>query len=194
MEKLVLTQGSTYSKPVRWGANTLVYREITGVTNGAPAIVSCPSHGIPEAWRVEVVSVLGMTEINSTGKGKDYDYHEATVIDGDTIELNDVNSAEYHQYTGGGYLKFYKPVDLTGYSARMSFKDKIGGVEVLSLTTENGGIVIDVPNFMIMLSVTATQAALLTVLKGVCDLEMVKGAEVTKIVSTSWVLKLEVTT
>lgn len=141
-----------------------------------------------------MVSVVGMDALNSSGKKKPTDYHFVTVIDTDTVELNDVDSSLYTEYASGGYLKFDTPVDLTDYSARMDIKDKIGGTVLLSLNTGAGTIVLDVVNFVITLQLSATATTAITWAKGVTDLEMIKGDTVIKILSATVTVVKEVTT
>lgn len=193
---LAIKQGKTYSQILRWESAPHIYKAITAITQAAPARITCPTHGIPNGWRVAVVSVKGMTQINAENSPpKDRDYHPATVIDVNTVELNDVNSAGFKAYTSGGYLQFYTPVDLTGHTARMSIKDKKGGTELLSLTTVNGRLEIDTVDKSIGISLSAADTAALTWKKGVYDLEMVSGAGVvTELLSGSVTVTTEVTT
>lgn len=195
-ENLTIQQGKTFSQLVRWETSPIVYKPIAGVTKAAPASITCAAHGIPDGWNVAVVSVKGMTQINATGvPPKERDYHKATVVNANTIELNDVNSADYSAYASGGYLQFNTPVDLTGFTARMAVRTKVGGAELLSLTTENLKLVIDPVAYTIKLILSATETAALTWVKGVYDLEMVSPTGfVTAILSGSITVTKEVTT
>lgn len=194
---IVIAQGKTYSQVLRWEAPPIIYRPITAIVQGAPARITCPSHTIPQGWRAAVVSVKGMTQINALNTPpKDKDYHSVTVIDADTVELNDVNASEYKPYQSGGYLQFNTPVDLAAYTARMSIKDKVGGSELLRLDTTNGRIALDNVAKTITLTISAEDTAALTFRKGSYDLELVSPtgvvtallagvATVTKEVTTS---------
>lgn len=174
MEKaLVILQGKTFAQTVRWEATPYVYKPISAVTQGAPCRITATGHGIPNGWRVAVVSVKGMTQLNAENiPPRDRDYTPATVIDANTVELNEVNSSGYKAYTSGGYLQFYTPVDLSGYTARMSIKDKVGGTELLALTTANSRITLDTVAKKINLLISATDTAALTWSRGVYELEM----------------------
>lgn len=103
---------------------------------------------------------------------KDKDYHQATVIDPDTIEFNDVNAAGFKAYVSGAHLQYNTPVELTGYVARLIVKDKVGGVTLFEMTTENSRIVLDPLLHTITLVATATDLAAQTWVKGVYELEM----------------------
>jgi len=85
------------------------------------------------------------------------------------------------------------PVDLTGFTARMQIRRDVQATGIdLALTTENGGISIDIPTATITLSATAAQTALLG---GTYyyDLEMVSGDEVTRLLQGKFILDREVT-
>jgi hypothetical protein len=89
------------------------------------------------------------------------------------------------------------PVNVTGYTARMRVKNKVGGTTVLHLTTENGGITLGGAAGTISLLATATQTSAIAIKKGVYDLELASNAatpEVTRLISGQVVLSPEVTT
>lgn len=65
------------------------------------------------------------------------------------------------------------PVDLTGFTARMSLKSQ--GTQALSLTTENSRITLGGAAGSIVLSVDATTAATLVAGSYAYDLELVSG-------------------
>ena len=194
--------GSTWGYVIRWGTTPIVRKPITNIdlSLGAPRL-SVSSHGLFEGWGVAVYGVKSPRQINAVNNPPEGgDYHSATVIDTGTIELNDVtpvdeNGQEWPAYTSGGFIQYDTPVDLTGYTARMSIKDKIGGAVLHSLTTENGGIVIDPAAKTILLSIPAATTEDFTWSRGVYDLEMVSPAgKVTRIISGRIALSREVTT
>lgn len=194
--------GSTWGYVIRWGTTPIVRKPITNIdlSLGAPRL-SVSSHGLFDGWGVAVYGVKSPRQINAVNNPPEgSDYHSATVIDTGTIELNDVtpvdeNGQEWPAYTSGGFIQYDTPVDLTGYTARMSIKDKIGGAVLHSLTTENGGIVIDPAAKTILLSIPAATTEDFTWSRGVYDLEMVSSAgKVTRIISGRIALSREVTT
>ena len=194
--------GSTCEYVIRWGTTPIVRKPITNIdlSLGAPRL-SVSSHGLFEGWGVAVYGVKSPRQINAVNNPPEGgDYHSATVIDTGTIELNDVtpvdeNGQEWPAYTSGGFIQYDTPVDLTGYTARMSIKDKIGGAVLHSLTTENGGITIDTAAKTILLSIPAATTEDFTWSRGVYDLEMVSATgKVTRIISGRIVLSREVTT
>lgn len=88
---------------------------------------------------------------------------------------------------------------LTGYSARMQIKDKVGGTSTADLTTANGGLTISVgstDSTITVLIPAATSAAWAdTFVKGVYDLEIVApSGRVTRLLKGSVAVDPEVTT
>ena len=174
---LVISQGKTFALAIRWEAPPIIYKAIAAITQTAPARLTVVGHGLSDGWRVAVTNVKGMTNINAEANNvKDRDYKQATVIDPDTIELNEVNARGFKPYVSGGDIQFNSPVVLTGFTARMAIKDRVGGRELLVLTTENGGIAIDLSRATITLNITAAATALLPWKSGVYDLELVSSA------------------
>ena len=195
---LTISQGRTFSLALRWESPPVVYKPITAITQTAPVRLTVPAHGLPDGWRVAVTNVKGMTEINAeANKLTSRDYHQATVVDANTIEINDINAAGFKAYTSGGYIQYGTPVDLTGFTARMAIKNKVGGTELMTLTTENDRIAIDASAKVISLTIEAEDTEPLTWTTGVYDLEMVSGATpavVTALLSGRVTVTKEVTT
>jgi hypothetical protein len=162
----LIRKGETFSQALRWEAPPIIWKEITAISQTAPARLTVPAHGCKPNWRVKVSTPKSMRELDEVTT-------QATVIDADTVELNTVNASSYKPYTGGGYLSFNTPVDMTGMAARMSIKTKVGGELLLSLTSLNGDIVVDEVNCTITLKLTAEVTAALTWKGGFYDLEMV---------------------
>lgn len=196
MPKFTIAKGKTFARVLRWESAPIVYKPISNITQTAPAVVTATGHGIPNGWRVAITCVKGMTQINAaTEPPKDKDYHTATVLTADTVEFNDINAACFKPYVSGGYLQYNTPVDLAGYSARMSIKDKVGGTELFRLDTTNTRILLDNTAKTITLTISATDTAALTFKKGVFDLEMESaGGVVTLLLSGDIVVADEVTT
>lgn len=196
-QKLTIERGRTYRLPVQWESELFAYSAISAITAAAPCrVTTTDPHGIPDGWRVAVVSARGMTEINASDNPPvDADYRRATLLSANQIEFNRLNAADFSPYTSGGYLQYRVPVDLTGFSARMTIRDKVGGLELLSLTTENGRILIDNTKKTVTLLLTASDTSALTWKSGVFDLEMVSSTgEVTALMVGSVAVLQEVTT
>ncbi len=204
---LQIQQGKTFSLVIRWETEPIVFKAITAISLafGAPRL-TVAGHGCPIGWRAAVTRVKGMKQINAADNPpKAGDYHPVTVIDADTVEFNDLapfddNGNEWPAYTEGGFLQYNTPVDLTGYTARMKIKDKVGGTVLAS--TEAGdsplnvlAIAIDTVNKTITLSIPATATDDFAWTKGVYELEMVSASgAVTTILSGKVTVSKEVTT
>lgn len=84
-------------------------------------------------------------------------------------------------------------VNLTGYTARMQIRNRIGGDTIASLTTENGKISLGGSAGTITLTIAAADTAAITE-GGVYDLELVSGGGiVTRLLEGSVTLSKEVT-
>jgi hypothetical protein len=87
------------------------------------------------------------------------------------------------------------PVDLTGATARMQIRKKASELTAdVSLTTENGGIVItNAAGGAFEVLITPEQSSAMTNAKGVYDIEIIQGAEVTRLIMGAVTLSFEVT-
>lgn len=183
-------QGSTFAEVLRWESAVKVYAPITGITKSAPLVVTAPAHGIPVEWRVKFTNIAGMTDLNS-----DSIYHQVSATTSDTLTINSVNSLGFKAYTTGGIVEYNKPVDTIDYTARMQIRSKVDSPDIiLSLTTENSGIVIDNIKKTITINISATDTAALTFNTAVYSLEMISsGGQVTPFVGGNLTLVKEVT-
>lgn len=177
---LTIVRGKTFSRVIRWAAAPYLYKAITAITKAAPVAITSAGHSIPDGWPVAVVSVKGMTQINMTIPTDSRSFtsvaHKSTATDANTVSINDINSSDFSTYTSGGYIQLLSPVDMNGFTARMSIKDAIGGTELLRASTANGRIAIDNTNKTITLTIESAATAAITWSKGVYDLEMLAPA------------------
>jgi len=126
-QDLIITRGKTFTLIVRWSTDPIVYKAITAISQTAPVRMTVPGHGQVDGWPGAITNVKGPTEINAEANNvRDSDYHPITVIDENTIEINEINAAGYKAYTSGGIIQFNTPVDLAGYKARDTIKRKVG--------------------------------------------------------------------
>jgi hypothetical protein len=192
---LTILQGDTFTRVIRWETPPFIYKAITGITAAAPAVVTAIAHGLKAGWRAAIVSVKGMKQINAENDPpRDSDFKQVTVSDVDHVSFNKINSADYSLYTSGGYLQFYTPVDMTGYTARMTIKDRVGG-SILQALVSPGDIVIDNTEHTITITITAAVTAAWTWTTGTYDLEMVSPTGVVvKLYKGSITVTKEVTT
>lgn len=196
---ITIVRGETFSMVVRWMLKDQIVRKaITAISlaSGAPRL-SVASHGLTDGWPVSPYGVLGMTQINAKNSPpRDSDYHKATVIDPNTIELTgvtpvDENGGMWDAYESGGFIQFYAAQDLSGYVARLDIKDKKGGTvwassEIADTPKDIIVATVDAVAKTIMLEIDAVDTAAITATKGVTDLEMVSP--------TGVVTKLKLTT
>jgi hypothetical protein len=176
---VTICKGKTFNHVLRWSSSEYVYKVITSITQAAPAVITAVGHGVPEGWPVAVTAVKGMLQINAKNAPPlPHEYTAATVLSTDTIGLNAVNAALFKPYTSGGVLQYRTPVDLSGYTARMSIKDRTGGTELLRLDTTNGRIELDNTAKTITLTIDADDTADIDWRRGVYDLELVSAGGV----------------
>lgn len=175
-QDIYLQQGKTQPLVLRCETEPVVYKAITGIAQTAPVRITVPGHGAVDGWRAAVTNVKGMTEINGTANGLTAeDYHQVTVVDGDTIEFNDVNAAGFKAYASGGYLQYNTPLDLTGLKARLQVRNKKGGDQVLfEMTDDNDLIAIDTALKNVALYFDAVDLTAQTWKKGYYELELYK--------------------
>jgi hypothetical protein len=84
-------------------------KSITGATQANPCVLTVPGHGLTTGRIIQVVSVVGMTQLNDK-------LYTVTVIDPDTISLDGVDSSAYTAYASAGsiaYGNFYAAKEST---------------------------------------------------------------------------------
>lgn len=198
-KEILITRGDTFSMVVLWEDRDVIVRKpITAISlaSGAPRL-SVAAHGLVAGWRAYCTMVGGMREINAENiPPRDRDFHEVTVINADTIELNGVDPVDdsgraWSAYTSGGFLNFYAVKDLSAATARMQIKTKIGGELIASSEAADSPldiISIDVSPSLkrTTIVIAATDTAAIVAKHGVTNLEMVEAGDiVTKLKLTS---------
>lgn len=171
---LKIPQGATFERVIRWEKRPFIWKAITNITRSGPARITATGHGVPDAWRVAVTAVLGMRQINSENwPPKEADFHRATYVDANTIELNEVNAAVMSAYSSGGYVVYNTPASLASCVARMTIRDRIGGTALLELDSALlGGLELDDSAKTITLTLEDDDVAAYDWTKGVYDLEI----------------------
>lgn len=85
-------------------------------------------------------------------------------------------------------------INLIGYTARMQIRENLEDTAFIhEATTENGGITLGDAAGTITLNITATDTAAFTFDTAVYDLELISGANVTRLLKGDVTLSLEVT-
>jgi hypothetical protein len=172
-----------------------VYKAITGISQSAPCLITCPSHGLVNGSPFTVIDVKGMTQINAKFKEFDErDFYRAKVADIHTIEINSLSSASYSTYEGGGYVRYFTPIDFTGMTARMHLRAKIKDTVVLdTLTTENSRVIFDNVGQTITLLFPEATTTAYAFSSAVYDLEIVTSNSVVPLLQGSVIVGPEVT-
>ena len=130
---VAIVQGKTFTYVVRWESEKINYAAISAITNAAPVAITASAHGIPDGWRAAVVSVKGMTQINAVNAPpKASDYYDMSAPTINSLTINTVNAAGFSTYGSGGYVQYYEPVNIAGYTGYMVIKDKVGGTAIAS--------------------------------------------------------------
>ena len=154
IQDISVSQGHTYTTVLRWGSDPKVRKAITSITSlTGSARLEVPTHDLLDGWSCAVTGARGMTEMNAANPNsiRDSEYYTATVIDPSTIELNDVNAAEFKAHTPNtGFIQYNTPVSLAGITGRIRLKTKKGGTVVAS------NLVADAPNNILDLVIDAT--------------------------------------
>lgn len=185
---LKIYQGSTFTKVFRWELPVKVYKPISAVYTTAPLQITCVSHDMPVGWRCKISNVVGTKELNSD------DYLIVSDKTVDDLTFNDVNAVGYTAYVSGGIVEYNQPKSLSGITGRMQIREKLTStVELIELTTENGGLIIDDVSKTITITMSALQTEALTFKVGVYSLELIEGGTVIPFVYGSVSLDKEVT-
>lgn len=196
-QNIKIQQGSTFEWVVRWQSRDSVFATITAITKAAPPLITATAHGIPDGWKGAFTNVRGMTELNAENDPPDLtdDYYEFDVTDANTLSPKGVDATGFGTYTSGGIIRYFEPVDLDGYTARMHIRQSLAATTtLLELTTANARIALDNTVKTITLSISATDTAALDFTAGVYSLELVSGdGEVAEILNGSVTLVKEVT-
>ena len=196
---ITIRKGETVRPPIRIESDEWDYAPITTIENTAPVRIAATSHGIPDGWRAAVMNAKVLTEMNAENNPpKDSELRKIARIDANTVEINDINAAGFKTHTAStGQLAFYKPLDLSGFTAaRMDVKDKIGGTVIASFNTTDGTLEIDLASDALWLNLTPTESAIVAK-EYVTDIEMVSATgEVTPICTadSAFVVEPETTT
>lgn len=182
-KNLFLVAGHTYKEVIRWETEPIVRKPISGISTmtGAPRIALI-GHGIPDGWRVAITGCKGMTEINADDQERpgNADYRTATVIDNDTIELNELSAGGYRPWTSGGFVQWNSPATLAGFSARLRVKNRPDGALFASNLVADSplntlSVDIDTTRHTIVITFSSMATASLAGKYGVYDLELVSG-------------------
>ena len=111
--------GETFHPTLRWGSGLYASKPITAISKATPVVVTAAGHGLPNGWPCACVGVQGMTQINDP-RYPPTNWRFGNVLTPDTVQLNEVSSAEYTAYTSGGFLVYDTPATLAGMTFTMN--------------------------------------------------------------------------
>lgn len=138
-DSIKIKYGSSFELVTRVEDDTLVYKAISAITQGAPVRLTVTAHAMPPDWRGAITNVAGMTELNATANAvTDDDYKVFTVVDPNTLEINAINAAGFSAYVSGGILQYYAPFGLADHTGRLGIKARPGLAPVLMKCTAAG--------------------------------------------------------
>lgn len=171
---ICITRGATVDIPIRFESGEWRYVPITGIAQTAPLRITAPAHSVPHGWRGVLVNIVGPDELNSAralGKLRDADYRSFSVIDANTLEINDINGFGLPAYASGGQIVIQAPLDMSDIvDARLQINDA-SGATLDYLTVANGRLIIGADDLRI--SMTATESSALGYASGLYDIELV---------------------
>lgn len=177
---LSIVQGKTFEFVYRYADAELVYLPIVSMPSVMPVRLRVMEHGVPDGWPIRIEGAKSPFELNSSAEDCD-SYYFATYVDPDTIELNSVGASGWKPYGGGASIVFNKPYDMTGHSARMQIRDRVGGQVLLSLSSDplavrDGDIEVSNALSALIVKILPVKTASLVWRSGVYDLELISPA------------------
>lgn len=166
-----------------WNAN-VVYKQPATITNVV---------GNGTTVTYTAVNSFEAGQIVSIDQVIPYIYNlQDVVIDSVTGTSFTILNGATGNYISGGLAT--APMDISGYTAKMQLRSTPATVNpVLTLTTENGGIIITGPTGNIQLYATAAQTALINEGPYDYDLEIYQGSSVTRIIQGQITVSAQVT-
>lgn len=172
---ITIRRGSTFRWVIRVEQPKVVYVPITAIDKTAPVRLHAVAHGLTSGRRFLVTGAKGLTALNAKNSPpRATDYHKASVVDADTIEVNNINAANAAAYTGGGMIQYNAPLDMTGYEIRMQARaSEKSDVIVFAASTTDGKIVMQPDGMSAVLTLSDTLTSAITASSAVYDVEFV---------------------
>lgn len=169
-KNFTIKQGASLSLPFYWYDGEQIVKPITELVLGYPTVATAVAHGLPvDQIPVQIVTCTGTTSAN-TAPGKTV---YALKLSDDTFSLPTVNTSGGRAYTGGGYVVYRAPKDITGYTARLQLRQtKASGIILLDCTSVAGELVIGDEEGKTTLVLDATATGALTFATALYQLEL----------------------
>jgi hypothetical protein len=190
---LCVAQGKTFQRVLRWGREPYQYRTVEAVTRDGALRLKSTAHGIPDGWMVALNGLRGMPELNARNQPPSRgDLYKATLIDADTIELNEISGARYGAWRGGGDIQFLSPVNVTGMSARMDIRSHRGDL-LFRAEPGDGRLTVDAALHGVVMRLPQTDTSAFDWACGVYEIEISDGTDVFMLAFGEITVKKEVT-
>jgi len=189
---LEMDQGADWSNTFNWYGGGTFRAPIEEIDPGYPTQIRVTAHGLPSSSDTPVIlsGIIGAEVLNS----KDTGIEMCTRVDADYFTVP-VSTVASEWLVGTGEMTFYLPTNIAAFTARCKLKKYWHSTTALAtLTTENGGIVLDANDGSIKLIITDTVTAGFTFTTCVYDVEMISGTgEVTRAFKGTITLSREIT-
>ena len=158
-ENIVIRKGRTFRMPVRYAVKPYIYKAISAVEGTVPVTLTIIAHGVPNGWRVSLVG----SEDDEVIPPRVIEWREATYVDNDTIELNEVLDTE-----DATHIVYETPASLADLTVRMQIRASTASDTVLITPT----IALDDALKTITITISAEDTAAIDWRRGVYDLEV----------------------
>jgi hypothetical protein len=168
---LDMQQGSDWAAGFNWYGGGKFMAPIEEIDPGYPTKIRVTGHLLPSISDTPVIlsGVQGMEILNSKRTGIEL----CTRIDDDYFSVP-ISTVAQEWLLGTGEITYYRPTDITGYTARCHFRKRWHDPNFIKeLTSANGRILLTVEDAGIQLQLTAEDTAAFTFDKCVFDVEMV---------------------
>ncbi len=173
---LDIEQGASFSNTFNWYGGGKAMAPIEEIVVGYPTIIKATAHGLPTNSDTPMIlsGIAGAEILNSSDLG----IEEAVFIDVDHYSMP-VSTVRHIWVVGSGEMTWYRPSDITNFTARMHIREKwYSAAFIHELTTENGGITLTVEDASILLEISAVDTAAFTFNQAFYDVELISPAGV----------------
>jgi hypothetical protein len=194
VEDIEIVQGSQFVKSAHWYGGGKTYDTIDGVAVGHPTIITVTGHQLPSTspTPISIDGIKGTARVLNTGPN-DCDMVLATYIDANSFSVPVPTVGKVYT-SGTGYIEWYKPKDLTNYTARMQIRGDVDDTATLVSLTSPGDIAISLTDARITVTIATSVTEALDFDNAVYDLELVDASsEATRILEGEVELRKEVT-
>lgn len=176
---ITIHQGATFNYGFKLAESERIYKPITAITSRVPVQLTVENHQLPDQWPVIISCVKYPYELNTT-----YPVI-ATVVDENSLVLNDLTLCFKRPLSGNGVITYYKPYDLTDFKARAMIRPSVYSDEVFY---QWDNLTIEPQNHLINLQIPAEITATFQWRNAVYDIDaLTPSGEVIALINTSHV-------